>query len=122
MANDKSYVGLMACPRCGEPTGVVLDRRLRDTFEDGKRYAGELCKSCQEELALFEQVVERGGIYFQCKQCGREGVIKYSASSAEFCEWVRKQQFGEDDPDWKHKPVGVELYRCDQHGEEQEAS
>ena len=53
--SDKSYVGLAACPICGEDSGVLLNRRLQNTFENGKRYALN-CAKC-------ESVLKVGGVW-----------------------------------------------------------
>lgn len=47
--SDKSYVGLAACPICGEDSGVLLNRRLQNTFENDKRYALN-CVKCDSVL------------------------------------------------------------------------
>jgi predicted RNA-binding Zn-ribbon protein involved in translation (DUF1610 family) len=115
MTNGKSYVGLLACPRCGETTGVALDRRLRDTFEDGKLYAGDLCPKCQNEVKEISQIARNGGLAFKCEECGIEGAIRPDGGAKEFCDMVRHKQFGHDDPEWQSKPLGLIFEKCDEH-------
>ncbi len=45
----KSYVGMAKCPVCGKDSGIVMDKRLKDTFEDGEYYA-QYCKECNDVL------------------------------------------------------------------------
>lgn len=102
---SKSYVGLMGCPNCGKPTGVLLDRRMRETFEDGKVYAGDdLCDECKEKMDEAQKIVEQGGVYFRCSACGTEGAIRLTDSSRELVEYIRGKG-----------KVGVEFNRCSQH-------
>jgi len=99
---DKSYVGLMACHWCGETIGVLLDKRLKETFEHGKSYdAGELCDRCKE----IEASINAGGIPFVCDECERFGAI--NADSEFAIAW--KEAF----PDEKK---GVRFENCEQHG------
>ena len=44
-SSDKSYVGMGGCPVCGKDSGVLIDQRLKDTFENGQRYA-LVCAEC----------------------------------------------------------------------------
>ena len=52
----KSYVGMASevCAICGKPhtESVLLDRRLRDTFENGKTYTtgNAPCSECQTKI------------------------------------------------------------------------
>lgn len=121
--SNKSYVGMLVCARCGEPVGVLLDRRLKDTFENGKNYSDghTLCDKCEKEVTEFENIVAAGGIYFQCTKCKAAGVIKYEGASEDarrMIEAVRAQQFGRGTVGWMSMPVGIEFDSCDQHGEE----
>ena len=119
---SKSYVGMMGCPRCGKETGIVLDQRLRDIFEVGETYAADLCAECKAELELFQSEVAKGGLYWKCKVCHREGVVRYTKNSKDFCETVRRSAFGMEDPEWLTKAVGVEFNNCEEHDGEGEDS
>lgn len=113
---SKSYVGMTGCVRCGKPLGVILDRRLKDTFEEGQVYnSGEMCDECKEEEAKFAKIVSEGGIFFRCSQCETVGVIALSDNTRPLIEYVRKQAH-HDDPDWMTKPCGVEFAKCYMHG------
>jgi len=113
----KSCVGMMACARCGKEIGVVLDRRLRETFEHTKRYAtGDICDDCQAEVEAQQAAVAAGGVYFKCLACDIGGVIQAKSEGArELCDDVRRAQFGEADPDWRTKSVGLEFTKCQEH-------
>jgi hypothetical protein len=113
-----SFVGMMCCERCGKETGVIMDRRLRNTFENGKLYANGLCDDCEKELIEFKSIVENGGIYFRCAQCKADGVIKLNDNTRSLIEEVREKQFGRDDPEWMSKAVGIEFDKCSWHVEE----
>jgi len=113
----KSHVTMLICPQCGKSVGVVMDRRMRETFEDGVPVVDDKpCDECRKELESFAKIVAEGGIYFKCEKCNRDGVIRLTDSSREFVEDVRHSIFG-DDPEWKTKPCGVEFTACNQHGE-----
>jgi hypothetical protein len=47
--SDKSYVGLGGCPVCGKDSGVLINQRLLETFEHGKRYS-LLCADCEKHI------------------------------------------------------------------------
>ncbi len=49
---SKSYVGMMACPICGKDSGILLNRILSNTFEEGKKYVGDPCPECQKGLDM----------------------------------------------------------------------
>lgn len=68
---EKSFVGLMACPICGKDSGILLDRRLRDTFENGKKYRdNQPCQTCQKVLDL-------GGLWLIEVKDGEQGENPY---------------------------------------------
>lgn len=114
---SKSYVGMLVCANCGADVGVLLDRRLRDTFEYGENYAdGTLCDDCAENQRAQSIAVEAGGVYFRCSECSVEGVVQYAGKGARaFCEAIRTAHFGQDDPEWRTKACGVEFTPCTQH-------
>jgi len=84
--NDKSYVAMLHCAVCGEAIGVVLDRRLKDTFEYGKSYTdgSSLCDKCQEQADM-------GSILFKCAGCGSSGWIIMSDNTRPLIEEVREK-------------------------------
>lgn len=48
--SDKSYVTLELCPICREDTGtLLLDRRLKNTFEKHTINPGTTCNACKEK-------------------------------------------------------------------------
>lgn len=84
-----------------------IDFNTREANE-GERLPGDLCKKCEEELTLHRSIVEEGGVYFRCKECGCNGVIK---GDSELAKEVR-QSSGIEAPN----PVGFEFDNCSQHG------
>lgn len=100
-----AYVGKtfrMACP-CG------------NKYRDGRRFtkvgkfdgmtdrvfSSEPCGTCREELDKFRKIVEDGGAYWRCKDCGSEGVLR---PETELVIDARKMQKVEP-PD----PIGIEF-------------
>lgn len=49
---DKSHVGMLNCPWCGEATGVLLDRRLRNTLSRNNPDTAP-CKNCEQNAVLL---------------------------------------------------------------------
>lgn len=66
----------------------------------------DVCKLCQKEIADHTRIVEQGGVFWSCVQCGREGVIKKN----EFTEVVRTN-LTVPEPEL----VIVKFHQCDQH-------
>jgi len=66
----------------------------------------ELCSNCEKELENFHAIVKAGGVYFRCKECENEGVIRKS----EFADEVRRLNKVE-----APAPCGVEFDTCSQH-------
>lgn len=91
----KSYVGLGVCPVCGEASGVLMDKRLQDTFEDGKKYP-LWCKKC-------EDVVKGGGAWLIEVRDGESGENPYRTGKvvAMSKQWV-------DRTGWKHPMSYIE--------------
>jgi len=64
------------CPRCGgnrtsfTKTGTIGERE--------RLPASDLCDGCKMELESFKQIVDEGGVYWKCKDCHAEGVMKKS--------------------------------------------
>lgn len=80
-----------------------------EQVEEGERIPGAVCDACEKELAMQKQVVNEGGIYFQCKECGQRGVIR----ACNFTEKVREHM-----KIAAPEPCGVEFNFCVEHGEE----
>lgn len=65
------------CPRCGAGREHF---KLLGEF-DGSRekvLASEPCDKCKKMIEEHAQIVREGGIYWKCKDCESEGVIKPS--------------------------------------------
>jgi len=60
--------------RCQNCDSVGFDREPIGEYE--KIPASEPCSKCKEELAQHKVEVDKGGIYFKCKDCNRSGVVK----------------------------------------------
>ena len=75
--------------------------------EDREKVPGGLCDACASELETFKKIVEEGGVYFQCGECGATGVFK---ADCELSRGVREHE-GIEPP----KPVGVQLRCCEEH-------
>lgn len=70
------------CPKCG---GRSFDRDRE--LSDGERIpSGDLCDKCKAQLEELKQVVEEGGVFWRCSDCGSEGAIRKS----DFADEVRK--------------------------------
>jgi len=65
------------------------------------------CRKCIEHINEMEQIVKEGGVYFKCKECQQDGVIKKN----KFTNRVREHT-GIEAPD----PCGVEFNYCVEHG------
>lgn len=69
------------------------------------------CRKCAEEIRKEKEehrkVVEAGGVYFRCVECGQQGVVKES----EFAAAVREAH-GIPAPGL----CGVEFVKCQEHG------
>lgn len=98
-----------ACGKCKEHAGWIDRGRIQER----ERLPGSLCKKCEDEVKIHRAAIEAGGIYFECKACGKSGVIQYKSEGAKaFCDKVRKHlgvEFGQ--------PAGAEFNHCSQHGE-----
>ena len=71
----KSYVTVTLCPICGESNGeLLLDRRLRDTFEHYTVNPSGVCDKCREKY-LEEGVMfinpETGSLYVIKEEAAR---------------------------------------------------
>jgi len=66
--------------------------------------ASQPCKSCQEEIIAISEVVEAGGVFLRCAECGLQGALR---PENELAKDVRKES-GIMAPD----PVGYEHEGC----------
>lgn len=48
---EKSYVGLDCCIYCGEPKGILIDRRLKPSLEKCQATDTEPCDECKAQMA-----------------------------------------------------------------------
>ena len=72
------------CGRCGHVGGFTPQRKV----EDHERLpAQDICDKCKEEIKSFHEEVERGGVFWKCKDCKKEGVMK---ATAQYSILVRK--------------------------------
>lgn len=55
--NEKSYVGMYNCPKCGEPIGLLLHKRLKNTLKKNNCIDPELCEKCVKELQDNNQLL-----------------------------------------------------------------
>lgn len=108
---------LTVCVRCGKENGLILlgkwDRNFRcaacdtitigaqrhkcdkcggtrgemEPIDDNARVPSGLCTECEAEVKEHAAIVAAGGVYWQCEDCKRSGVIKPSP----FANDVRKQ-------------------------------
>jgi hypothetical protein len=74
-ANKDSSSGRRACFHCGSSSFT------RKPLEELEKVPHGLCQACEQEVALHKKLVEEGGIYWKCKDCGASGVIKDSPLS-----------------------------------------
>jgi len=58
MEQELSYVGMETCFYCGEPKGILLDRRLKHTLPDKAVYNKEPCDKCKEWLTKGIMLIE----------------------------------------------------------------
>ena len=79
------------CEDCGQHLiGAATDcpthphgrtRMVRELGEHERIQAG-LCRSCEEEVKEHREVVKAGGIFWECKDCRCQGVIRHTNSLA----------------------------------------
>lgn len=85
---------------------VLQWETVTDTTE---RIPMGLCTKCEEQEKLFKEELEKGGIFFRCKQCEKHGMI---IGSHQLSIDIREHS-GIKAPD----PVGTEFITCKEHGE-----
>lgn len=69
--------------KCGSYS-VEFERELGDY----ERLPGDVCDKCQKELKEHKELVEAGGLFWRCKTCGSEGVIR---AESEYAQEIRKR-------------------------------
>jgi len=72
----------------------------------GRLPATELCDSCNEELAQFDEIVKAGGVHWRCLDCGLSGTI----GKSDYADMLR--DYMEIKPP---VPCGVEFETCKEH-------
>lgn len=70
-----SNVGWAECPICKEFQTFKEIEIIRD---DEKIKGQVLCPLCQQALNTMREMVEKGGVYYRCTDCGASGAIKAS--------------------------------------------
>jgi hypothetical protein len=93
--------GSGTCPKCQETRTLNRVRKM----EDNEKLPGGLCEACEKEVAEHKAVVEAGGVYFMCEDCGVEGVIKGTAPLAK----MAREKLKVEAP----KPLGVKFSKKD---------
>ncbi len=88
------------CPDC-KKGNATLTRMNSDVEVPKKVSMGTFCEKCEKEVAEHRKVVEDGGIYWECKDCKSNGVIK---GDAELAKIVRKNA-----KIYPPKPCGIQF-------------
>lgn len=91
-----------------------IEKQLNHQFRDDQiQRVGEfervpfgVCEACETELETYKQIVSDGGVYFECTECRRSGVIKAS----DFTREIRERN---NIP--APNPIGVRFDSCQQH-------
>ena len=97
------HVGFPGSPKGGCQKCGGHDFKRAELY-DYDRVPGGLCAECEAEQKAFDDVVRTGGVYFRCKRCGSQGVIR---ADVELAKKVREHAKIE-----APNPVGVELDEC----------
>ncbi|MBE9572120.1 MAG: hypothetical protein IMF11_15945 [Proteobacteria bacterium] len=87
------------CPDCNSPNVALIERDAKAP----KFLSHGLCDTCKEEMENFRAAVRQGGIFWRCKDCGSEGVIK----PGRFLALMARCKMGIVAP----KPCGIEFTR-----------
>lgn len=93
------------CGKCKQTLRGGSRERIED---DEKLPSSNLCDECVKEIQKYKNIVTEGGVYFRCKQCGSEGVIKGESEYAKHAREYAKI-FPPD-------PMGIEMENCSEHG------
>jgi hypothetical protein len=103
-------VHLDVCIDCGESVGIVLGRRLGVPLrkQDGEPIkeheqvsTGQRCDECQGIKDEQIKIVEAGGVWMKCLDCGANGAIR---ADHPICGVIR-EKMGIQPPN----PVGLEV-------------
>lgn len=90
--NDKKFVcnrcdltsyGASHCLKCLDQNGETK------VIQEGEKIPSHICKECETEVNDLRAVVEAGGIFFECKDCGANGVIRKTDKEGDFASEVR---------------------------------
>ena len=84
---NKSYVAMVACAICEEPTNeLILDRRLRNTFERFVK-TGAVCETCKKKyLSKGVLLIDReNGDFAVIKDEAFEGLFSQRIPTGKIC-------------------------------------
>jgi len=93
--------------RNGGPDYGRYGHQTRDVEEREKLPASQPCNKCKEEMKAHMKLVAEGGVYWKCKMCSYEGIVK---PGTELAKHVRKEMKIEPP-----KPCGLMFQKCDEH-------
>lgn len=85
------------CKKCGQRHTLKKIRRLSET----ERIPTGLCDSCKNIFDEMRKVVEEGGIYWKCKNCGSHGTLEAETGLAKLI----REKTNIKAPD----PVGIDI-------------
>lgn len=91
------------CPKCGARWGTWM---FVGIIGKEDKIPGGLCNTCKEEKERFDAIIAEGGIYWKCKECEQNGVLR---PTAPLCAAVREKA------GIPSGPVGVEFNKCQEH-------
>lgn len=92
-----SYPGKKIECKCGNiktilsPDNFKLLRKF-DTEKD-EVYSQQPCDKCKKILEEQEEQIKNGGIYFRCKNCGSNGVIKAGETTSNIRKQLNRKEF-----------------------------
>jgi len=87
------------CPNCKENGFLEYKKEV-----DRNQLNTALCDKCIDELEKFKEEVETGGIYWKCKSCPGNGVLKASSQMAK----AVREEYNITPPN----PIGIEFPNC----------
>lgn len=98
------FATMEACPGCHDRGPHEVYKRIG---EHDKLPASQPCDACKEEMKQHAEIVANGGVYWQCDECGRRGVIK---AESPMSAAVRNQMKIE-----APEPCGIKFEKCKSH-------
>ena len=105
------YQGKMIYANVGKTsrTNRDLGENLKWTHVpiDQKEITMGICDECETELTIFQEELQKGGVFFKCLKCNKTGMIKGGAELAA----IVRQEAGIATPN----PCGIEFEECSQH-------